>query len=99
MIWLLALALLLVGPVIRMLFRPQLVGGITLDRDGLQKQGGLPATRHSEILDFVARKVIPDRSVVICIVRAENRLRVNFRGPLDSGTSQLVHKLLLLKLR
>jgi len=99
MIWLLALALLLVGLMIRMLFRSQLVVGITIDRDSLQKHRGLPAARQSEIPDSVTRKVIPDLSVVLCIVRAENRLRVNFRGPLDSGPLQLAHDFMLFKLR
>ena len=93
------LLLAVVGVVIWKLLQPRCLMRIAVNRDGVTSHHGIPAGKQSVILDFVARQIITDRPVTICVSRGSGRHpSIRFSGSLDDGTQQLVRNFLLSEL-
>lgn len=85
----------IIGYVIWRLLQPRCYIRIVIDRDGVKSHSGIPRSSHSTILNWMARKVVTDRRITICVSHGrDGRPKIGISGPIDSGTEQLVRNFL-----
>ncbi len=81
----------LIGYVVWRMMRPQHSVVIVMDKNGIQNHKGLPRGQAKRVIQFLEDHVSPDGKLTIYADRQPNgRLRLNFKGPIDSGMQQQV---------
>lgn len=89
----------LIGYVFWKLLQPRCVIRIVVDQDGVKSHTGLPRSSHATILNWIARHVVTDRKITICVTQGrDGRYRISISGPIDEGTEQMVRNFLLSEL-
>lgn len=89
----------IIGYVFWRLLRPRCAIRIVVDQDGVKSHTGLPRSSHATILNWIARRVVTERRITICVTHGrDGRPKISFSGPIDQDTEQLVRNFLLSEL-
>ena len=88
--------LVLIGLVVWAVLRPQYGLKVVVDRSGVKQLRGVPRGRQADLCQFLRNEVAIGGTVTILGNRLDDgRLRLSFRGPIDSGMQQRIRNFLI----